>query len=168
MIKKFLRRFCIWCVNKIFVGTRFFKTKRKLLSLAGITIGKGSRVVGPIYIGGAANLNIGNDTWIGKNFEILGNGSVCVGDSCDIAPHVIFATGSHEISQDPLRRAGQGISYKIIVEDGCWIGVRTTVVGNTIVHKGSVIGAGSLVNKNVEENTVCFGVPAKEHRKLEG
>ena len=164
--KKIFRSFCIWCVNKIFVGTRFFKTKRKLLSLAGITIGKGSKVVGPIYIGGAAKLNIGNNTWIGKNFELLGNGSVCIGDGCDIAPHVIFATGSHDIAADPNRRAGKGITYNILVENGCWIGVRATIMGNTVIEAGSVVGAASLVNKDVEQNTVSFGVPAKPYKKL--
>ena len=166
MFKRIVRIFCIWCVNHLFSCTHFFKIKRFLLSISGIYIGKGTKVVGPIYIGTAAKLKIGQNCWIGKDFEVVGNGSVTIGDKCDIAPKVVFSTGSHEISNDPTRRAGEGISYDIYVESGCWIGVRTTIVGNITIGSGSVIGACSLVNKSICENKVCFGVPAKVNKDL--
>lgn len=167
MIKRALRTFSIWCINNIFAGTRFFGVKRKLLKLADIPVGKNTKVVGPIYIGGVAKLTIGDNSWIGKNMEILGNGSVTIGDGCDIAPLVTFATGSHIISTNPKRRAGEGISFEINIENGCWIGVNTIITNNINIESGSVVGACSLVNKTISENTVCFGVPAKEHRKIE-
>lgn len=166
MFKKIIRILCIWCINHLFSCTRFFKFKRFLLNFSGIHVGEGTKIDGPLYIGTTAKLKIGQNCWIGKDFEILGNGSVTIGDKCDIAPKVVFATGSHKISNDPSRRAGEGISFDICVEDGCWIGVRTTIVGNVTIGSGSVVGACSLVNKNICQNGLCFGVPAKVNKDL--
>jgi len=91
------RRIVFFLVNKVYVGTstRFFETKRRLLNSIGYSIGSGTRVVGPIECYG--KLTIGKNCWIGKNLKVNGNGSVFIGDNCDIAPEVTFQTGNHEI-----------------------------------------------------------------------
>ena len=61
----------------------------------GHEIGEGTKIVGPIYCTG--KIIIGKDCWIGKNLIINGNGSVRIGDNCDVAPEVSFQTGGHEI-----------------------------------------------------------------------
>ena len=87
------RKIAIFATNYILVGTRpwSFTIKRNLLNWGGFSIGKGSKIVGPIYIFGS--LTVGNNTWIGRNFTVNGNGWVSIGDNCDIAPEVTFQTG---------------------------------------------------------------------------
>lgn len=151
-------------VNHLCVGTKYFGLKRKLLRLAGYEIGDGTRVVGPVYCTG--QMKVGKDCWIGKNFMINGNGTVAIGDNCDIAPEVAFQTGGHEIGTKE-RRAGEGVIFDISVGNGCWIGARSTVLGGVHVGDGCVIAACACVCKDVGNNCLVGGVPAKVIRELE-
>lgn len=163
--KKITRKVSLLFINTFFSTTNFFRIKNALLRISGISVGKNSKIVGPIKMGTVASLTIGDDCWIGSGLRIYGNGTVLIGDRCDLAPDISFVTGSHEIG-DANRRAGQGISFKIAVADGCWIGARVTVVGNIHINAGAIVGTSSLVNKNVSQNAVVAGVPAKVINEL--
>lgn len=156
--------FTMFLVNHIFVGTWFYNTKRKLLNGLGYQIGAGSKVVGPLFCTG--QLFIGKDCWIGKNLRIHGNGMVTIGDNCDIAPEVVFITGGHEIGERN-RRAGDGVSYTIRVGDGTWIGARSTFLKDVNVGEGCVIAACACVTRDVEDDALVGGVPAKMIKKLD-
>lgn len=175
MIEKLIRIFhlrglwrmvALFLVNKVFVGTsaKYFACKRRLLNSIGFQIGEGTKVVGPIECTGS--LVVGNDCWIGKYFTVNGNGTVIIGDRCDIAPGVTFQTGGHEIG-DAKRRAGKGITAIQRVGNGVWIGGRATIVGNTTIGDSSVIAACACVVRDVEPDTLVGGVPAKLIRRLE-
>lgn len=104
------RKIVLFLVNKVYAGTssKHFEVKRRLLnSTVGFEIGEGTRIVAPIECTGT--LKIGKACWIGKNLKVNGNGSVVIGDNCDIGPEVTFQTGGHEIG-DASRRAGGGHS----------------------------------------------------------
>ena len=154
---------CLYFVNHVFVGTKYFKIKRKLLQLRGFKIGEGTKVVGPIICTGT--LSIGKNCWIGKNFHVNGNGHVKVGDNCDIAPDVILSTGGHKIG-DAERRAGEGEIFNITIESGTWIGTRVTVINNTTVGKSCVVAACACITKDVPDNLLVGGIPAKILREL--
>ena len=150
-------------VNHVYVGTRCYEKKRKLLNTIGFSLGEGTRVVGPIHC--TALLTVGENCWLGAGLEIYGNGSVVIGDNCDIGPKVVFLTGSHEIGNQH-RRAGIGKNEEIRIGSGCWIGGRATLLGGIQVGEGSVLGACSCAVKDIPENRLCCGVPAREVRKL--
>lgn len=148
-------------VNTFLKGTHFFVLKMNLLKLIGIKVGKGTKIVAPIHLGRIVNLEIGENCWINKDFSVEGNGSVCIGNNCDIAPFVTVLTGSHEIG-DVTRRAGKGITWTCCIGDGSWIGAKTTLSNNSNVGRGVVIGACSLVTKSCEDNSLYLGIPAKK------
>lgn len=154
----------VYLVNHIYVGTRCFETKRRLLNSIGYEIGEGTRVVGPVFCTG--HVKIGKNCWIGRGFTVHGNGAVTVGDNCDIAPEVVFLTGGHEIGNSS-RRAGSGEIYDIEVGSGTWIGARTTIGRSVTVGSGCVIAACACLMKNVENNKFVGGVPAREIRTLD-
>lgn len=158
------RMVTMFCVNHILAGTVFFEQKRRLLNGIGFDIGEGTKIVGPLYC--SAKLTIGENCWVGKDFCVHGNGTVIIGNNCDIAPEVAFLTGGHIIGPKE-RRAGNGESYTIRVGDGCWIGARATVGRNVHIGEGSVIAACSCVMKNVRKNHLVGGVPAKVIRNLD-
>ena len=160
MIGKIKRKFILIIINRFLSTTRFFNIKNILLNLSGIKVGYNTRIVGPIKIGTVASLEIGKNCWIGSGLSIYGNGNVIIGDNCDLAPDIGFITGSHEIGTKN-RRAGTGTSFKIFVDDGCWIGARVTIMGNILISKSSIIAASALVNKNVRANVIVGGVPAR-------
>ena len=159
------RNFVMFLVNHILVGTRpcFFEPKRRLLNSIGHSIGKGTKIVGPVEC--YTKLVIGEDCWIGKNLRVNGNGTIEIGNRCDIAPEVTFQTGGHEIGSAE-RRAGNGKTFHQRVGDGCWIGGRSTIIGDTTIGSGSIIAGCACVVKEVPENTLVGGVPAKAIRRL--
>lgn len=150
-------------VNHVYAGTKHFEKKRNLLKKMGHRIDEGTKIVGPLWCTG--NLVVGKNCWIGKNLTINGNGTVTIGDDCDIAPEVTFQTGTHEIGTHQ-HRAGEGSNKDIRVGDGCWICVRSTILGGVHVDDGCVIAACACVAADVEQDTLVGGVPAKLIRKL--
>lgn len=164
-IKRRWRRFLIIICNVLFRGTRFFGVKRTLLNMAGIKVGDGTKVVCPIKVSNCSQIEIGEECWIGSEFTVLGDGKVFIGDRCDFAPEVALITGGHQIG-DRKRRAGKGELYSIKVQDGCWIGAKATLLGNIIIESSAVIGACSLVNKNVRTCSLVAGVPAKKIKEI--
>ena len=165
--EKLWKQLVLFLVNCFLRGTHFFGAKWWLLnSCSGITIGKSTRIVTPIFIPAMSQLTIGCNCWIGRNFTIEGNGAVHIGDNCDLAPSVFFLTGSHTIG-DSTHRAGEGYNGEIHVGDGTWIGSRSIIVPNVSINNGNVIGAGALVIRDTRPNTLNAGVPAKEIKVLE-
>ena len=154
-----------YLMNHVWCGTekRYFERKRRFLIFMGHQIGEGTKVVGPVWCTG--RLVIGKDCWIGKNLLVNGNGTVTVGDCCDIAPEVAFQTGGHRIGS-AHRRAGKGVKFNIEVGNGCWIGARSTILGGVHVGDSCVVAACACVNKDVPANSLVGGVPAKIIREL--
>lgn len=162
-LKALYRRYALFRVNHLYAGLPNYQHKRKLLNRAGFSIGEGTRIAGPFYC--SAELTIGKNCWIGKNFCGNGNGKVEIGDNCDIGPEVVFQTGDHEIG-DANQRAGRGLRRTQKVGDGTWIGGRTTVIGDTTIGNGCVIAGCSCVIHDVPDNTLAAGVPAEKKKSL--
>ncbi len=156
-------RICWFLINNVYSGTGNFEKKRKLLNKLGHQIGEGSKVVGPVFATG--RLVTGKECWIGKNLRLNGNGTVVIGDNCDIAPEVTFQTGSHNIGSHK-RRAGEGYNDDIVIGNGCWIGVRSTILGGIKLGDGCVVAACACVTKEFGDDVLVGGVPAKEIKEL--
>ena len=128
----------LFLINHVFVGTKPLacNMKRKLLRGIGCPVGDGTTIVGPIECKGA--IAIGKNCWIGKNCKVNGNGTVQIGDNCDLGPEVTFQTGGHAIG-DRTRRAGEGEIYHQVIGNGTWIGGRSTICNNSSVVKNSAL-----------------------------
>lgn len=163
-IKTIKRMTVFFLLNRVFAGTKFFETKRKLLNSVGSEIGKGTKIVAPVYCSG--KIKTGENCWIGRDFSVEGNGSVELGENCDIGPKVTFLTGGHEIGNS-FHRAGKGEIYHIRVGSGTWICAGATIGKNIEIGKGCVIAAGAVVMNNIGENILAGGVPAKCIRELD-
>jgi len=133
----------------------------------GIRIGDGACINGRTGFFGSGMVEIGRGSWIGLNnsFYTTRLASISIGANCDIGPDVAFIPGSHAIGSN-IRRAGTGKGGDIIIEDGCWIGARVTILGGVRIASGSIVGAGALVNKDVPGNSIYTGVPATLKRTL--
>lgn len=148
--------------------TRFFAFKAKLLRCLGVDIHPSSKVCGDVRFYGAGRVTIGEGCWIGLGctFYTSKTGHIVIGDCCDIAPQVAFMCGSHEIG-GPERRAGEGIADSIVVGEGCWIGIRTTLLGGARVGASSIVGAGSLLlPADYPNDFLVAGIPAKPKKGL--
>jgi maltose O-acetyltransferase len=148
--------------------TRWFGLKRAILRGLGVTIGNGTSICGGVQFFGGGAIEIGCDCWIGLNTKFITspNTVVRIGDNCDVAPDVIFMCGTHEIG-DPSRRAGVGRGENIVVGSGCWIGVRSTLLGGVVLEGGNIVGAGTLVRgARIEADKLIVGVPGRIARSF--
>ena len=158
------RHFALFFINHFFCGNHFWRIKRVLMRFSGATIGQGTKIVGPIYY--SCDLTIGEKCWIGIGFTAHGNGTVKIGNLCDIAPNVMMLTGSHEIGTHE-HRAGKGTAMPILIGNGCWIGARATILGNVSIGDGCVVGSCATVTKSFEEDSLILGTPATCKKVLE-
>lgn len=147
--------------------TRLFWLRRALLRLGGVNIGDNASYCGGGWVYGSGELAIGDDSWLSPRVIIYSHltAPIHIGSNCDIGPGVKFVTGSHVIGSS-LRRAGVGTAAPILIENGCWIGAYSTILGGVQIGTGSVVAAGSVVTNDVPENVLVAGVPARIKRKL--
>lgn len=129
-----------------------------------------------VYIGrnveiGAVDILIGYDTSIQDRCVLLGN--IDIGVGVIFGPNVYVTSGGHHFNIAPHLsiREQDKIGLKslphrpVIIEDDCWIGVNSVILPGVKIGKGSVIGASSVVTKDVPPYSVCVGVPAKVIKK---
>lgn len=110
------------------------------------------------------NIEINDFSHIGENCQIVGDSGVCIGKYVMIAKNCEIISSNHEYSNYKIPIILQGIrSYNqpIIIEDDVWVGNNVIILPKVKIGKGSIIGAGSVVTKNVEPYSIVAGVPAK-------
>jgi acetyltransferase-like isoleucine patch superfamily enzyme len=110
---------------------------------------------------GSGKIQIGSNTYIGP-YTCLSGDSIKIGENCLIASHSAIYANNHIFDDPtyPIRK--QGNSYKgISIEDDCWLGSGVRVLDGVTIGRGSVVGAGAVVTKNIPPYSVAVGVPAK-------
>ena len=108
------------------------------------------------------SIDIGDRTFIGPYVTIAGPGDISIGKNCLIAAHSGIFANNH-IYADPAQPIGlQGVTrLGITIEDDCWLGSGVKVLDGVTIGHGSVIGAGSIVTKNIPPFSIAVGVPAR-------
>lgn len=114
---------------------------------------------------GGDKIIIGNNTSFNTNVMINADcgGFIEIGDNCLIGPNVVLRTSNHVFSDRnvPIREQGH-TPGRIIIRDDVWIGANVVLLPDVSVGRGSIIGAGSVVTKNVDDYAIVAGVPAKQ------
>jgi maltose O-acetyltransferase len=119
-------------------------------------------------VGTGCPLSIGADTWIGHDVLIAGSyAAIEIGAHVDIAPRVTILSGTHEIDMLGPHSAGRGSCLPIIIEDGVWIGGASLVLPGVRIGKKAVIGAGSVVTKDIPAYCIAVGDPCRPVRQWE-
>jgi maltose O-acetyltransferase len=147
----------------------FSRLRTAIYRAAGISIGPHSLIFGRIEFSGGpinpANLRIGAHTIINANLFVDLSDKIDIGNWVSIGHHVIFVTASHEMGP-AYQRAGPLRPMPITIEDGSWLGARSTLLPGVVVGKSSVVAAGSLVSAAVPENKLVGGNPCRPLKSL--
>lgn len=116
-----------------------------------------------VYIFHPENLELGNNVSIHPMCYIEpGNGKIQIGDNVSIAHGVTILAETHRYSDLNLNIKDQGVeSGYTIIENNVWIGAKATILINKRIEEGAIVGANTLVTKNVTKNSVVGGVPNK-------
>jgi galactoside O-acetyltransferase len=115
----------------------------------------------------------GGELLIGDNFTVNSNsqlgasfGKIVIGNDCAIAPNCVLRSSNHNFENPDIPFREQGHIYgEIMIEDDVWIASNCVITANTKIGRSSVIGAGSVVTKDIEPYSVVGGVPAKLIKK---
>lgn len=133
-------------------------------SLAGMKIGKGSRIHMWARFFEPANIIIGQDTIIGDHAFLDGRDKLTIGNHVDIASSVMIYNSEHNINSEDFH----AITAPVIIGDYVFIGPRVVILPGVSIGKGAVVAAGAVVTKDVSDFKIVGGVPAQviEEREI--
>ena len=121
-------------------------------------LGQNVHLVAPIYLDYGDRTTIGSDFFSNFNLTIIDGGGVEIGDHVFIGPNVGIYTASHPTD---VRRREKGYEWALPVKigDKVWIGGDVTILPGVTIGENTVIGAGSVVTKDIPANVVAAGNP---------
>ncbi|HET7360590.1 MAG TPA: sugar O-acetyltransferase [Salinimicrobium sp.] len=142
------------------------KLKTEILKELLGTVGNGISIEHNFHCDIGYNIHVGKNFYAGFNCTILDMAEVRIGDNCLIAPNVGIYTAGHDVQ--PVDRHKSGFAKPITIGKNVWIGGHCVILGGINIGDNSIIAAGSVVTKNVPENTIYAGNPAKKIKDISG
>ena len=127
--------------------------------------GKNVRIESNFYCDYGYNIFVGDNFYMNHNCVILDAGKVEFGDNVFIGPNCGFYTAGHPIEID-LRNKGLEYVKPIKVGNNVWFGGNVVVLPGVTIGDNVVIGAGSIVTKDIPSKVVAYGNPCKVIRKI--
>ncbi|WP_288242297.1 DapH/DapD/GlmU-related protein [uncultured Bacteroides sp.] len=122
-------------------------------------------VLPPLYIDYGKPVTIGKGCFIQQCCTFFGRGGITIGNEVFIGPKVNLITINHDVNPEN-RSATYGRS--IVIEDKVWIGINSTILPGVKIGYGAIVGAGSVVTKDVPAMTIVAGNPARIIKRIEG
>jgi acetyltransferase-like isoleucine patch superfamily enzyme len=135
---------------------------KEIMNQVFVDMGEGSYVAAPIQGTCFDQVKIGKRVFVNSNILLMARGGIVIEDDVQIAANVQLLTNNH----DPYNRSI--LTCKpIYVRKGAWIGAGATVVPGIEIGKHAIVGAGSVVTKDVPDYAVVVGNPAKQIKTLD-
>ena len=142
------------------------KQREEMLRKAVGTYGEGLFILPPIYANfGLKHVHFGKRVFINYCSTFVDDGEIFIDDDTMIGPCVTIATASHPLSPR-VRKNKLQYNKPVHIGKNVWIGAKVTILPGVNIGDNAVIGAGSVVTKDVKANTVVVGNPAKELKKI--
>jgi galactoside O-acetyltransferase len=139
--------------------------RRALLERIFGSVGARTVLNSPFHAGFGSNVHIGDDFFGNANVTFVDDVEIRIGNGVMIAPSVTLTTTGHPIHPD-LREDFRRFSEPIVLEDRVWIGSNAVVLPGVRIGHGAVIGAGSVVSRDIPAMTVAVGVPCRVVRDI--
>ena len=110
-------------------------------------------------------ISIGAKTYVNINCTLLDGGKITIGQDCLLGPNVQILTINHALSpQERLDK--KSFAKDVVIGDNVWLGAGSLILPGVTIESGSVIGAGSVVTRNVPANFLYAGNPAKKIKRI--
>ena len=148
MFRTLVHRLLMWLERQ---NVRYYMAKMHVGKR--VTIKRGLRARKPV------NITIGDDVSIGCNVILQAHAPIYIGDFTKIAPGVIIVTATHDTSKRDSERIRTASSVKI--GSNCWLGAGAIVLPGVTIGDSTMVGAGSVVTKDLPTEMICVGIPSK-------
>ncbi|WAZ26130.1 sugar O-acetyltransferase [Streptomyces cinnabarinus] len=129
------------------------------------SLGEHAYVRPPLFVDYGSNIAIGARTFVNFNLTALDVAAIAIGEDCQIGPSVQLLTPTHPLEPQP-RRDKLEAARPITIGNNVWLGGGVIVLPGVSIGDDSVIGAGSVVTKDVPAGVVTVGSPARVVRTL--
>ncbi|MFR1448551.1 MAG: DapH/DapD/GlmU-related protein [Beduini sp.] len=110
-------------------------------------------------------VSIGEGTYFNSNLTLVDDYQIEIGKGVLITPNVTITTTNHPVHYK-VRLHGEMYCKKVVIEDYAWIGSQVVILPGVTIGKGAIIGAGSVVTKDIPPMTIAVGVPCKVIRQI--
>ena len=137
--------------------------------------GKNLYLQGPIQFDFGTNISFGDDSYANFNFTVIDICKVDIGSRVFIGPNVSILTALHPLcyqDRNPYFNDKTGTvtdreyAAPVVIEDDCWIAGCVTILAGVRIGRGSVIGAGSVVTRDIPAGSLAFGNPCRVKRQI--
>lgn len=109
-----------------------------------------------IEVAPGGHLSIGKGTYLNRNTTVVCHDSVTIGEYCKVAYDVVIM----DTDEHPVPGSAR-LTAPVVIEDGAWLGARTIVLKGVTVGAGAIVGAGSIVTRDIPPRAIAAGQPAK-------
>lgn len=140
------------------------KRKKLMRTIVG-KIGEEFNIESPFQCDYGYNIEIGENFYSNHNLIILDVGRVKIGDNVQVAPNVSIYTAGHPVHPE-TRNTGYEYGIDITIGDNVWIGGSVSILPGVTIGDNAVIGAGSVVTKDIPANVIAAGNPCRVIREI--
>ena len=129
-------------------------------------MGEGSYIEAPFYANwGGHHVHVGKHVYTNYGLTLVDDSNIYIGDNTMCGPNVTICTAAHPI-QPALRAMEYQYNMPVHIGNNVWLGAGVTVLPGVTIGDNTVVGAGSVVTKDLPANVVAYGTPAKVIREI--
>ena len=126
---------------------------------------EGAFVNPPFYCDYGSNIQVGKNFFANYNCTIIDVAKVIIGDNCQMAPNVSIYTAGHPV-HPVSRNSAYEYGIEVTIGDNVWIGGNTVILPGVHIGSNTVIGAGSVVTKDIPDWVIAAGNPCRVIRRI--
>ena len=129
-------------------------------------VGESCYIESPYFANwGGHHVHLGSNVYANAGLKLVDDTHIYIGDNTMLGPNVVIATAGHPIDPD-LRREGLQYNMPVHIGKNCWLGAGVIVMPGITIGDNAVIGAGSVVTRDIPANVVAVGNPCRVLRPV--
>lgn len=140
--------------------------RRELMERMFAEVGEGTYIEPPLHANWAGrHVHLGKDVYFNFNVTLVDDNDIYIGDNTMIGPNTVIATAGHPVCPDIRQKGGQ-FNIPVHIGKNCWLGAGVIVLPGVTIGDNTVVGAGSVVTKDLPANVVAAGNPCRILRTI--